>query len=116
MDTACPKPRRETSQRGRGDGVAFALRSVLLPLLSDTSQRIDAAILKNKRVLFEGAQGTLLDIDMGTYPFVELVLGGGGGSLHGIWNWTDANKEGRGRDQGLCDAGGRGALSDGIAR
>lgn len=43
---------------------------LLLPLLSDTSQRIDTAILQNKRVLFEGAQGTLLDIDMGTYPFV----------------------------------------------
>lgn len=43
---------------------------VLVPLLADTSQRIDGAIRQKKRVLFEGAQGTLLDIDMGTYPYV----------------------------------------------
>ncbi len=43
---------------------------VLLPLLDNTSKRIDTAILQNKKVLFEGAQGTLLDIDMGTYPYV----------------------------------------------
>jgi len=36
----------------------------------DTSLLIDNAIKNQKSILFEGAQGTLLDIDHGTYPFV----------------------------------------------
>jgi adenylosuccinate synthase len=36
----------------------------------DTSLLIDNAIKDQKSILFEGAQGTLLDIDHGTYPFV----------------------------------------------
>lgn len=42
----------------------------LKPYLADTSLLIYNAINANKKVLFEGAQGTLLDIDHGTYPFV----------------------------------------------
>ena len=38
--------------------------------IKDTSLIISNAIKENKNVLFEGAQGTLLDIDHGTYPFV----------------------------------------------
>jgi len=38
--------------------------------IQDTSLIISNAIKENKNVLFEGAQGTLLDIDHGTYPFV----------------------------------------------
>lgn len=38
--------------------------------IADTSFIINKALDENKRVLFEGAQGTLLDIDHGTYPFV----------------------------------------------
>ena len=38
--------------------------------LKDTSLMISNAIKSNKNILFEGAQGTLLDIDHGTYPFV----------------------------------------------
>lgn len=36
----------------------------------DAGQLIQDAIIDNKKVLFEGAQGVLLDIDHGTYPFV----------------------------------------------
>lgn len=36
----------------------------------DTSSIVNEAINKGKKVLFEGAQGTLLDVDFGTYPFV----------------------------------------------
>lgn len=43
---------------------------VLKKYLADTSLMIYAAIKEGKKVLFEGAQGTLLDIDHGTYPFV----------------------------------------------
>ena len=38
--------------------------------ISDTSLLVNNAIKENKSILFEGAQGTLLDIDHGTYPFV----------------------------------------------
>ncbi|MGI5920376.1 MAG: adenylosuccinate synthase [Syntrophomonadaceae bacterium] len=38
--------------------------------LADTSLLVHEAIKEGKKVLFEGAQGTLLDIDHGTYPFV----------------------------------------------
>ncbi|MFA7148003.1 MAG: adenylosuccinate synthase, partial [Syntrophomonadaceae bacterium] len=42
----------------------------LKPYLADTSYLIYQHIQENKKVLFEGAQGTMLDIDHGTYPFV----------------------------------------------
>ncbi|KYG08549.1 adenylosuccinate synthetase [Sorangium cellulosum] len=42
----------------------------ITPLLADTSQLIDGALRRGERVLLEGAQGTLLDIDHGTFPFV----------------------------------------------
>ncbi|MEK7791306.1 MAG: adenylosuccinate synthase, partial [Deltaproteobacteria bacterium] len=38
--------------------------------VGDTSSVLAQAILENKKILFEGAQGVLLDIDHGTYPFV----------------------------------------------
>jgi len=40
------------------------------PFIANTSFIIEDAISKNKKVLFESAQGTLLDLDFGTYPFV----------------------------------------------
>ncbi len=40
------------------------------PYIANTSVVINRAIDAGKRVLFEGAQGTMLDIDHGTYPFV----------------------------------------------
>ena len=40
------------------------------PLIADTSLLVDRALRKEESVLFEGGQGTLLDLDHGTYPFV----------------------------------------------
>lgn len=40
------------------------------PYVTDTSVILNDAIDQGKRVLFEGAQGVMLDIDHGTYPFV----------------------------------------------
>lgn len=40
------------------------------PYVTDTTVVVYDAIKANKRVLFEGAQGTLLDLDLGTYPYV----------------------------------------------
>ncbi len=42
----------------------------LRPFIKDTSVMVFEAMRENKKVLFEGAQGSLLDIDLGTYPFV----------------------------------------------
>jgi len=42
----------------------------LSPYIADTSLLIDQALKRGENVLFEGAQGCLLDIDHGTYPFV----------------------------------------------
>jgi len=44
---------------------------------------LNNAISKNKRILFEGAQGTLLDIDHGTYPYVTSSSATAGGALSG---------------------------------
>lgn len=46
-----------------------ALRKII-PLIGDCNEVLNSAIDSGKRVLFEGAQGALLDIDHGTYPFV----------------------------------------------
>jgi adenylosuccinate synthase len=42
----------------------------LKPFVGDAVEVVNAAIDKGRRVLFEGAQGSLLDIDFGTYPYV----------------------------------------------
>lgn len=42
----------------------------LRPYITDTSYELDEAFKASKKVLFEGAQGVMLDIDHGTYPFV----------------------------------------------
>src|SRR5438094_5659739 len=48
------------------EGYAARLR----PMIADTSLLVDSALREGKRVLFDGAHGTLLDLDHGTYPFV----------------------------------------------
>jgi len=48
----------------------FTITDELLPMMADTTAMLHDLRLHNKAVLFEGAQGTLLDIDHGTYPFV----------------------------------------------
>jgi adenylosuccinate synthase len=46
------------------------VRPRILPYLCDTGAYLAEAVDTGKRVLFEGAHGTMLDIDHGTYPFV----------------------------------------------
>jgi adenylosuccinate synthase len=45
-------------------------RDELAPFVADTGAEVRAAVARGARVLLEGAQGALLDIDHGTYPFV----------------------------------------------
>ena len=42
----------------------------LRPYVTDTTAFLQQAIQSGKRLLFEGAQGSLLDIDHGTFPYV----------------------------------------------
>jgi adenylosuccinate synthase len=55
----------------------------LKPMVADTSRVINDALDQDKTVLFEGAQGTLLDVDHGTYPFVTSSNAGAGGVCSG---------------------------------
>ena len=55
----------------------------LRPLVCDTARLLNDAIAAGRRVLFEGAQGTMLDIDHGTYPFVTSSSATAGGACTG---------------------------------
>ena len=48
----------------------LAMRDVLLPLIADIPQMLKEYSEADENVMFEGAQGALLDIDHGTYPYV----------------------------------------------
>ncbi|MFO1009575.1 MAG: adenylosuccinate synthase [Planctomycetota bacterium] len=47
-----------------------SLAERLRPFVGDTGAEVRAAFRAKKRILFEGAQGAMLDLDAGTYPFV----------------------------------------------
>jgi adenylosuccinate synthase len=53
------------------------------PMVCDTAALLAAAMARGKRILFEGAQGTMLDIDHGTYPFVTSSSASAGGASIG---------------------------------
>ncbi len=55
----------------------------LRPLVCDTAELLGKAMADGKRVLFEGAQGSMLDIDHGTYPFVTSSSATAGGACTG---------------------------------
>jgi adenylosuccinate synthase len=64
------------------DGV-LSYRDKLLSLIADVPGSIDAYRKAGKSIMFEGAQGTLLDIDQGTYPFVTSSNTTAGGACTG---------------------------------
>jgi adenylosuccinate synthase len=65
----------------RAEYEAFAER--IRPMVCDTGMFLDRAIRHGQRILFEGAQGTMLDIDHGTYPFVTSSSASAGGACIG---------------------------------
>ena len=70
----------------RSEGIVsdyLGYADLLLPLVEDTSHLIWDALQRDRTVLFEGAQGTLLDIDHGTYPFVTSSNPTAGGAAIG---------------------------------
>ena len=56
----------------------------LKPYVKDTASLMNDSLNKNRKVLFEGAQGTLLDVDFGTYPFVTSSSATTGGICTGL--------------------------------
>jgi adenylosuccinate synthase len=54
------------------------------PYICDTAELINRALDAGKSVLFEGAQGTMLDIDHGTYPYVTSSSAISGGATTGV--------------------------------
>ncbi len=61
--------------------IAYADR--ISPFVCDTIELMAKAINDNKRILFEGAQGTLLDVDFGTYPYTTSSNAAAGGVSSG---------------------------------
>jgi adenylosuccinate synthase len=57
--------------------------AILSPYITDTSFMINRALDARKNVLFEGAQGTHLDVDHGTYPYVTSSNASAGGACTG---------------------------------
>ena len=55
----------------------------LAPFVTDTAVLLNDAISNGQKVMFEGAQGALLDIDHGTYPFVTSSSATAGGAVTG---------------------------------
>ena len=49
---------------------AMQQAAIIRPMMADVSRELNEAHLQGENLLFEGAQGTLLDIDHGTYPYV----------------------------------------------
>jgi adenylosuccinate synthase len=72
----------------------------LRPMICDTCRLLNQAIDSGKHVLFEGAQGSMLDVDHGTYPYVTSSSSTAGGActgtgvpptkIHGTWGVSKA--------------------------
>ncbi len=60
----------DTSDIKEVEELWLSFASKISPFVADTSLEINDLLSKDKKILFEGAQGSMLDIDHGTYPFV----------------------------------------------
>ncbi len=61
----------------------LGMASQVLPFVTDTAEFLNRVVREGKTILFEGAQGTLLDVDHGTYPFVTSSSATAGGACTG---------------------------------
>jgi adenylosuccinate synthase len=76
-----------SSERVDGDRLVadvFGIRERLLSLAMDTGRAIHDGLRAGERVLLEGAQGALLDVDHGTYPYVTSSSTTAGGAALGV--------------------------------
>src|ERR1700686_4656627 len=60
-----------------------AASAKIAPFVCDTAALLNKALAQGDSVMFEGAQGTMLDIDHGTYPFVTSSSATSGGAVTG---------------------------------
>jgi adenylosuccinate synthase len=74
----------EAIQPERVADEALTLGDRLIPLIAETGKEIVQALKAHKRVLLEGAQGALLDVDHGTYPYVTSSTTTAGGAATGV--------------------------------
>jgi adenylosuccinate synthase len=63
--------------------LALEYKAILAPYACDTLALLQNALKAGKQLLFEGAQGTLLDVDFGTYPYVTSSNSTAGGACTG---------------------------------
>ena len=92
----------------RYEGFAQRLR----PYVADTSLLVDRALRDGRFVLLEGAQGTLLDLDHGTYPFVTSSGTVAGAAAVGDRHRPEPDRRDHRRRQGVRDARRRGPVPD----
>jgi adenylosuccinate synthase len=62
----------------------FGVAGRLVPLIAETGREITQALKANRMVLLEGAQGSLLDVDHGTYPYVTSSTTTAAGAATGV--------------------------------
>ncbi|MSR22237.1 MAG: adenylosuccinate synthase, partial [Gemmatimonadetes bacterium] len=92
LDRGMEHAREALAQVGRGDAGSWnaeverclELRGRLLPLATDTGLEVEDSLAGGLRVLLEGAQGTALDLDHGTYPYVTSSNTTAGAAATGI--------------------------------
>ena len=85
---------KQAAMRARGSDLELEPRQLadeylamgqrLRPLITDTSALLNAEMDAGRSVLFEGAQGTMLDVDHGTYPYVTSSNATSGGACAGL--------------------------------
>ncbi len=116
-----PRQRAGAQPPGPGldDGLAAGARSScsrsaqrLRPMVRDVSLMLAEAMRAGQSILFEGAQGTLLDIDHGTYPYVTSSNASIGGVCTGLGVGPRAIDGVLGVVEGVHDARRRGTAAD----
>jgi adenylosuccinate synthase len=80
----------------------------IAPFVADTAVLLNQALAQGESVLFEGAQGTMLDIDHGTYPFVTSSSATSGGAVIGTGVAPNAIKSVIGITKAYCTRVGEG--------
>src|SRR4029450_11632256 len=88
----------------------------LRPFIENTVVYLHRALERGKEILFEGAQGTFLDIDHGTYPYVTSSNTTAGGACTGTGGPPHRMERGGGVRRGRVHRHGAAAPSDGSSR
>ncbi|HPC11390.1 MAG TPA: adenylosuccinate synthase [candidate division Zixibacteria bacterium] len=74
----------ERADLGRTFDALMEIAPILRPLVTDVSLAISLPYRAGRKILYEGAQGAMLDVDLGTYPFATSSNTTVGGALTGL--------------------------------